>query len=104
VEQHAGGRDSRACISGIWPTRSARLKQWITGLSFFLSSGAAATVIGHAPAWVPALLAVATAVMTAYAIAVGLDRKMQTLVKLGSSWREIAAADIAAKWLTEVTH
>ncbi len=64
-------------------------KQWITGASFFLSSGAAASIIGKAPGWVPLLLALAVAVTTAYSIAVNLDRKIATLAKLHSLWGRI---------------
>jgi hypothetical protein len=66
-------------------------KQWITGLSFFLSSGAAATVISKAPNWIPVVLALATAVMTAYSMAVNLDGKIATMAKLNSSWHQIAS-------------
>lgn len=71
-------------------SRYTRRKQFITGLSFFLSSGAAATAIGKAPWWVPAGLATITAVLTAYSIAVGLDRKVGTMAKLHSAWNRIA--------------
>jgi hypothetical protein len=67
-------------------------KQIITGLSFFLASGAAATLIGNAPVWVPTVLAVFTAALNAYSVAIGLDRKVSTMVKLGSTWRQIANA------------
>jgi hypothetical protein len=70
----------------------ARRKQVITGLSFFLSSGAAATLIGKSPVWVPIVLSLVTAGLNAYSVAVGLDRKMTTMVKLGSAWRQIATA------------
>jgi len=65
-------------------------KQWITGLSFFLSSGAAATVISKAPSWVPIVLALTAAGINAYSIAVNLDRKIGTMVKLYSAWNHIA--------------
>lgn len=71
-------------------SRYTRRKQWITGLSFFLSSGAAATLIGKAPGWVPLLLSIVVAGITAYSMAVGLDRKIGTLAKLHSSWNRIA--------------
>ncbi len=66
-----------------------RRKQWITGLSFFLSSGAAATLIGKAPESVPILLAVVVAMVNAYSIAINLDRKIGTMVKLHSTWNNI---------------
>lgn len=69
--------------------RYTRYKQIITGVSFFLSSGAAAAIIGKSPAWVPALLALATAVATAYSIAVGLDKKASSMAKLHYTWSQI---------------
>jgi len=72
-------------------TRYTRRKQWITGLSFFLSSGAAATVIAKTASWVPVLLALGSAAITAYAMAVNLDGLIGTMAKLHSSWNEIAA-------------
>lgn len=84
--------ETRALYFSDLATRYARQKQWITGLSFFLSSGAAATIIAKAPAWLPVILSVITAALTAYSIAAGLDRKTSTMVRLASSWREIAAA------------
>src|SRR5260370_921344 len=65
-------------------------KQWITGLSFFFASGAAATLIGKAPSFVPIILSLAVAAMTAYSIAVGLDRKITTMAKLHSAWNRIS--------------
>jgi len=67
------------------------VKQVITGVSFFLASGAAATIIGGAPKWVPTTLATIVALATAYSIAVGLDRKITTAVKLHCGWHAVAA-------------
>lgn len=64
-------------------------KQWITFLSFFLSSGAAATLIAKVPTWVPAALSVAVAAMTAYAVAVNLDSKIRTMSKLHYGWSQL---------------
>ncbi len=64
-------------------------KQWITGLSFFLSSGAAATLIGKLPLWVPIVLSILVAVITAYAVAVNLDSKIRTMAKLHYAWNQI---------------
>ena len=64
-------------------------KQWITGISFFLSSGAAATLIGKLPAYVPIVLSLIVAVVTAYSIAVNLDSKIRTMVKLHIGWTQI---------------
>lgn len=71
-------------------TQYTRQKQWITGSSFFLSSGAAATLISKAPDWVPLILAIATAIITAYAMAVNLDGRIATMAKLHSAWNQIA--------------
>jgi hypothetical protein len=65
-------------------------KQWITGISFLLSSSAAATIVGSAPSWVPVLLALAVAGATAYSVALNLDGRIRTMAKLHSSWNQIA--------------
>ena len=66
-------------------------KQIISGVSFFLASGAAATLIGKAPAWLPILLSCVTAVLSAYSIARGLDGVTHTMAKFQFSWSELAA-------------
>ena len=66
-----------------------RRKQWITGLSFFLSSGAAATLIAKLPVWVPIVLSLIVAFITAYAVAVNLDSKIRTMAKLHYAWNQI---------------
>jgi hypothetical protein len=82
--------EARSLYFGDLASRYTRNKQWITGLSFFLSTGAAATVIARAPEFVPATLAIIVAAMTAYSIAINLDRKILTMVQLHSSWNDIA--------------
>ena len=69
-----------------------RQKQWISGLSFLSASGAAATLLGKAPSWVPLLLSCITAVISAYSIAIGLDTSARTMSKLQYSWSELATA------------
>ena len=64
-------------------------KQWITGLSFFLSSGAAATIIAKAPSIIPIFLSVVPALLSAYSIAVGLDKKSASMVKLHTAWNKL---------------
>jgi hypothetical protein len=64
-------------------------KQWITGASFFLSSGAAAILIAKLPVWLPIALSVLVALMTAYAVAVNLDSKTRTMAKLHFAWNQI---------------
>jgi hypothetical protein len=71
-------------------SRYTRQKQIITGISFFLSSGAAATVIAQSPSWIPAALAIIAAAANAYSIAVSLDRKIGIMAKLHSAWNRIA--------------
>jgi hypothetical protein len=66
-----------------------RRKQWITGLSFFLSSGAAATLIAKLPVWVPIVLSMIVALITAYSVAVNLDSKIRTMAKLHYAWNQI---------------
>jgi hypothetical protein len=65
-------------------------KQWITGISFFFSSGAAATLIGKGPNWIPIALSVIVAIITAYAVATNLDLKMKTMAKLQYSWAQLS--------------
>lgn len=67
-----------------------RRKQFITGTSFFLSSGAAASLLGKLPPWIPLMLATAVALLSAYSMAVGLDRKIGTMAKLHSTWNQIS--------------
>jgi hypothetical protein len=83
--------ETRSLYFGDLASRYASRKQWITGLSFFLSSGAAATLIGKSPEWVPVVLAVVVAVMNAYALAVNLDGKITTMAKLHGLWRQISS-------------
>ncbi len=80
----------RALYFGDLANRYSRQKQWITGLTFFLSSGAAATIIAKLPLWVPMMLSTAIAIMTAYAVALNLDSKIRTMVKLHCGWHEVA--------------
>ncbi len=82
--------ETRALYFGDLATRYTRQKQWITGLSFFLSSGAAASIIVSAPWIVPALLSLGVAAMTAYAVALNLDGRTRTMARLHSSWNQIA--------------
>ncbi len=82
--------EARALYFGDLASRYTRQKQWITGASFLLSSGAAATIIAKAPQWVPVVLALVVAVATAYAIAVNLDGRIATMAQLHSTWSQIA--------------
>ncbi|MGA2181878.1 MAG: hypothetical protein ABSH47_02510 [Bryobacteraceae bacterium] len=71
-------------------SRYTRHKQWITGASFFLASGAAASLVGKLPQSVPLVLSGVVALTSAYSMAVGLDRKVGTMAKLHSAWSQIA--------------
>jgi hypothetical protein len=82
--------ETRALYFGDLASRYTRQKQWITGISFFLSSGAAASIISKAPEWIPLVLALIVAASTAYAMAVNLDGKIATMIKLHSSWNVIS--------------
>jgi hypothetical protein len=70
--------------------RYTRQKQFITGASFFLASGAAAALIGKLPPWVAIVLSCITALLSAYSVARGLDGATRTMAKLHSSWSELA--------------
>jgi hypothetical protein len=64
-------------------------KQWITGLCFFLSSAAAATLIAKLPVWFPIALSTIVALITACAVAINLDSKIRTMAKLHYAWSQI---------------
>ncbi len=78
--------ETRALYFGDLASVYSVRKQWITGLSFFLSSGAAATLIARMPVWFPIVLSTAVAIITAYAVAVNLDSKIRTMAKLHYGW------------------
>jgi hypothetical protein len=80
----------RSLYFGDFASRYSRRKQAITFVTFFLSSGAAATLIGKAPSWVPIMLSVMVAILTAYSVAIGLERLVRTMAKLHYSWNQIA--------------
>ena len=73
--------EARSLYFGDLACRYTRWKQIITGGSFFLSSGAAAAVIGKLPLWVPVILTLGVAAATAYSMAVNLDGKIWTMGK-----------------------
>jgi hypothetical protein len=72
-------------------------KQWMTGISFFLSSGAAATLLAKQPTWVAIVLSIVVALLAAYSFALNLDLKIKTYGKLHSSWGQLSA-DYARLW------
>ena len=81
----------RSFYFGELAARYVKRKQIITGVSFFLSSGAAATLAAKTVSWVPLVMAALAAMVTAYSIAVNLDRKAVTMAKLHSTWNQLAA-------------
>jgi len=85
------GAEVRALYCADLASLLAVRKQWITGLSFFFSSGAVAMLVARGPLWVPTLLTALVAVMTAYSVAVGLDAKIRTMAKLHYSWSTLSA-------------
>jgi hypothetical protein len=83
--------EARSLYFGDLASRYTRRKQIITGLSLFLSSGAAAAIVAKLPETVTVLLAGAVAVINAYAISINLDGSANTMGKLHSSWNSVAA-------------
>jgi hypothetical protein len=81
----------RSLYFGDLAARYTREKQIITGVSFLLSSGAAAMIAAKLPPWVPIVSASLAAICTAYSIAVGLDRKAAAMAKLQYEWSQIAS-------------
>jgi hypothetical protein len=72
-------------------------KQWITGTSFFLASGAMATLVGKLPVWIPITFSLIVALVNAYSVAVSLDSKIRTMGKLHYAWQQIGN-DYTALW------
>jgi hypothetical protein len=81
----------RALYFGELASKYTVQKQWISGLSFFLASSAAATIVAKSPAWLPILLACLTALLSAYSVARGLDGATRTMSKFQFAWGELAA-------------
>jgi hypothetical protein len=79
----------RSLYFGDLAARYIKRKQIITGLTFFLSSGAAATVAAQTARAVPLVLSAIAAALSAYSIAVSLDRKAATMAKLHSAWSQL---------------
>lgn len=84
------GAEVRSLYFGELASRYARKKQVITGLVFFLSSGAAGSLIGKMPAWVPTSLSIAVAILTAYTIAINLDVTIRSMARFHHNWSELA--------------
>ena len=84
------GAEVRSLYFGDFANRYSRRKQVITFVTFFLSSGAAATLVGKSPSWVPLVLSILGALLTAYSLAFGLERLVRTMARLHYSWNQIA--------------
>lgn len=89
VWQNMLAAEARSYYFADLASRYTKLRQWITGTSFFLASGAAATIIGKAPSYVPVVLSLLAAAASAYSMAVNLDGKILTMSKLHSTWNRI---------------
>lgn len=70
--------------------RYAQQKQANTFLTFFLASGAAASLVAKLPSWVAILLSTLVAILTAYSVALRIDQKISTMSKLHSDWATLA--------------
>ena len=81
--------ETRALYFADLATRVTRRKQWITGATLFLSSGAAVSVLAQWQTWVATVAAVAIAGLSAYVISANLDGAVTTLLKLHMAWSRI---------------
>jgi hypothetical protein len=82
--------ETRALYFASLASRYSAQKQWISGASFFLSSGIVVILLAKLPSAVAVCTSFIIALLSAYSIAVNLDRKMKTMVKLHSQWQAIA--------------
>jgi hypothetical protein len=87
----------RSLYFGELAARYTKRKQIIAGVSFFLSSGAAAALVAKMNSSVPLVLSLLSAVLMAYSIAVSLDRKAAMMAKLHHSWNKLEA-DYCRLW------
>ncbi len=81
----------RALYFGDLTAKYQRKKEIITFITFFLSTGAAATLIAELPSLISIIQAVIATAVTAYSIAFGLDRKVVAVSQLHSQWMNIAS-------------
>ncbi|MEX2302404.1 MAG: hypothetical protein WD733_15790 [Bryobacterales bacterium] len=82
----------RSLYFGDLATQYTVRKQRIVALSFFLSSGAAATWIARFPSasWIAAGMSLIVAGLTAYSIAKNLDKAALKMAKLHAAWNQIS--------------
>jgi hypothetical protein len=71
-------------------SRYGQQRRAITFLTFFVSSGAAVTEIIKFPLWVAFMLWALVALMAAYSLTTGLDRKITTMSALNGDWANLA--------------
>ena len=69
----------------------AREKRFITFVTFFSSSAAVATIVAKLHPAIPGCLSVIGALLAAYSIAMGLDKRAETLMKLHHQWNALYA-------------
>ena len=80
----------RSLYFGDLAARYTKRKQMIVAASFFLSSGAAASLWATMPAWVPLTMAIIVALLTGYSIAVNLDKAALTMANLHGEWNRLS--------------
>lgn len=85
------GAEVRSLYFASLAERYTRRKQIITGLTFSLSSAAAAALAAKAPTILPLLTSIGSAILTAYSIAVNLDKTPAKMARLHHSWNQLAA-------------
>lgn len=80
----------RSVYFGDLASKYTRTRQVISGISLFLSSGAAATIAASSPPGVPLAMSVIVALLTAYSISANLERTIAMTVKLHCAWNQLA--------------
>src|ERR1700676_4385818 len=83
--------EARSLYFGDLAVTYTRRKQIITATSFFLSSGAAATMIAKMQKYFPIFPALIVELTAAYSLAVNLDRSIVTMTKLHCQWNQLSA-------------
>ena len=83
--------EARALYFGELASYYTTRKQIITGGSFFLSSGAAVTIIANVHPKLAAGFALIVAAAMAYSMAMNLDGRILTMSKLHGSWSRISS-------------
>lgn len=82
--------EARSMYFGALSARFIKRKQLISGTLLFLASGAAATIGASTRPVIPLIFSIVAAILSAYSIAVGLDRRVVSTVKLHCDWAQIA--------------